>query len=67
MVRAITDHTNHLPAAGPFALAEQFAQQKTADSFTSKIRMDVDRVLERMPIRGSRSIKIRVRVPTTTP
>jgi hypothetical protein len=29
--------------------------------------MDVDRVLERMPIRGSRSIKIRVRVPNHNP
>jgi hypothetical protein len=67
MVRAITDHTNHLAAAGAFALAEQFAQQKSADSFTSKIRMDVDGVLERMPIRDSRSIKIRVRVANHSP
>ena len=59
-LRAVADDGDHLAATDPLAFGDEAFQQRAPDAAAAPGRVDIDRILEREAVGGSRAVEARI-------
>src|ERR1700722_16568313 len=62
MIRAVADHSNHLPHPARLGSRDQSRGQPLAQTGAETVRADIDGIFHRLPIRWTRTIGCGIRI-----